>query len=248
MVKCTYCRSEFQQESKSSTSSICKKCEQNVQKYGKPTSCQYCNIIAAFHHGKCNRCHDSYKRYGPPKTCEQCKQKCAFDKEDKKKLDGKLLCWLCSLSYKRALVRTKQSDPTRHSRVFKAEKDKNKEGKEKRFVQIYYIIKDVLDYPDIETWVIEVLWRNGFSASWMRNYRLFFEIFERLMKEFTYQRVFFCSFISFLKNVNLSSSCYTWAILLLFQDKALKITAKNCLIATYHIPAHITIYCIRSES
>ena len=88
MVKCTYCRSEFQQESKSSTSSICKKCEQNVQKYGKPTSCQYCNIIAAFHHGKCNRCHDSYKRYGPPKTCEQCKQKCAFDKEDKKKSDG----------------------------------------------------------------------------------------------------------------------------------------------------------------
>ena len=186
MVKCTYCRSEFQQESKSSTSSICKKCEQNVQKYGKPTSCQYCNIIAAFHHGKCNRCHDSYKRYGPPKTCEQCKQKCAFDKEDKKKLDGKLLCWLCSLSYKRALVRTKQSDPTRHSRVFKAEKDKNKEGKEKRFVQIYYIIKDVLDYPDIETWVIEVLWRNGFSASWMRNYRLFFEIFEILMKEFSF--------------------------------------------------------------
>ena len=143
VVKCTYCRSEFQQESKSSTSSICKKCEQNVQKYGKPTSCQYCNIIAAFHHGKCNRCHDSYKRYGPPKTCEQCKQKCAFEREDKKKLDGKLQCWICSLSYKRALVRTKQSDPTRHSRVFKAEKDKNKEGKEKRFVQIsklHYII------------------------------------------------------------------------------------------------------------
>merc|ERR1711953_1594876 len=155
VVKCTYCRSEFQQESKSSTSSICKKCELNVQKYGKPSSCQFCNIIAAFVGGKCHRCHDSYRRYGAPKTCEQCKQKCAFEKEEKKRLDGKLLCWLCSLSYKRALVRTKQSDPTRHSRVFKAEKDKNKEGKEKRFVQIYYIIKDVLDYPDIETWVIE---------------------------------------------------------------------------------------------
>ena len=127
VVKCTYCRSEFQQESKSSTSSICKKCEQNVQKYGKPTSCQYCNIIAAFVNGKCHRCHDSYRRYGPPKTCEQCKQKCAFDKKDK---DGKLLCWLCSMSYKRALVRTKQSDPTRHSRVFKSEKDKKE--KEKR--------------------------------------------------------------------------------------------------------------------
>ena len=132
VVKCTYCRSEFQQESKSSTSSICKKCEANVSKYGKPTSCQYCNIIAAFVHGKCHRCHDSYRRYGPPKTCDQCKQKCAFDREDKKKLDGKLMCWLCSQSYKRALVRTKQSDPTRHSRVFKA--DKEKKEKEKRYV------------------------------------------------------------------------------------------------------------------
>ena len=127
VVKCTYCRSEFQQESKSSTSSICKKCEVNVQKYGKPSSCKFCNIIAAFIGGICHRCHENLKRYGPPKTCEQCKQKCAF-----KMLDGKLLCWLCSLSYKRALVRTKQSDPTRHSRVFKTEKDKKE--KEKRLV------------------------------------------------------------------------------------------------------------------
>merc|ERR1712020_835095 len=48
-------------------------------------------------------------------------------------LDGKLICWLCSQSYKRALVRTKQSDPARHSRVFKAERDKEKQKeKEKR--------------------------------------------------------------------------------------------------------------------
>ena len=40
-----------------------------------------------------------------------------------------MLCWLCSLSYKRALVRTKQSDPARHSRVFKAEKDKERKEK-----------------------------------------------------------------------------------------------------------------------
>ncbi len=74
--------------SKTSTSTICKKCEQNVAKYGKPSSCQYCSIIAAFVNGKCHRCHDSYRKYGPPKTCEQCKQKCAFDKEDKKKVSG----------------------------------------------------------------------------------------------------------------------------------------------------------------
>ena len=138
----------------------------NVQKYGKPSSCQFCNIIAAFVGGKCHRCHDSYRKYGAPKvtifllynsyratiknkmptfcnitnfygnfqTCEQCKQKCAFDKGEKKKLDGKLLCWLCSLSYTRALVRTKQLDPARHSRVFKADKEalKEKEKKERR--------------------------------------------------------------------------------------------------------------------
>ena len=144
VVKCTYCRSEFQQESKSSTSSICKRCESNVQKYGKPSSCQFCNIIAAFIGGKCHRCHDNFKRYGPPKTCEQCKQKCAFDKEDRKKLDGKLLCWLCSLSYKRALVRTKQSDPTRHSRVFKSEKEKKE--KEKRLV-----LRDLIWFLPVET-------------------------------------------------------------------------------------------------
>jgi len=136
VVKCTYCRSEFQQESKSSTSSICKRCEQNVQKYGKPTSCQYCNIIAAFVNGKCHRCHDSYRRHGPPKSCEQCKQKCAFDKKDK---DGKLLCWLCSMSYKRALVRTKQSGRVEHSRVFKTEKtDKDRKEREKEKRDKYF--------------------------------------------------------------------------------------------------------------
>ena len=75
--------------SKSSTSSICKKCEQNVSRYGKPSSCEYCSIIAAFVNGKCHRCHDSYRKYGNPKTCEQCKQKCAFDKEEKKKVGNR---------------------------------------------------------------------------------------------------------------------------------------------------------------
>lgn len=41
--------------SKSSTSRICKKCEQNVKQYGKPTACSLCNIIAAFIGSKCQR-------------------------------------------------------------------------------------------------------------------------------------------------------------------------------------------------
>lgn len=122
VVKCTYCRSEFQQtmwvfaplmpnweklkhlfflsrctirysvikivlycSSKGNTSTICKKCEQNVKAYGKPSACEYCNTIAAFIGSKCQRCTNSEKRYGPPVTCEQCKQKCAFDRQDEDK-------------------------------------------------------------------------------------------------------------------------------------------------------------------
>ena len=75
----------------------------------KPKPCQYCNIIAAFIGNKCQRCTNSEKKYGPPYSCEQCKQQCAFDrKDDRKKVDGKLLCWLCTLSYKRVLQKTKE--------------------------------------------------------------------------------------------------------------------------------------------
>ncbi|XP_043266536.1 protein FAM76A [Venturia canescens] len=118
VVKCTYCRSEFQQAIKGNTCTICKKCEQNVKAYGKPSACEYCNTIAAFIGSKCQRCTNSEKRYGPPVTCEQCKQKCAFDRQDEdKKVDGKLLCWLCTLSYKRALAKTKQSDADRRAHL-----------------------------------------------------------------------------------------------------------------------------------
>uniref|UniRef100_A0A1B6D4M3 Protein FAM76A n=2 Tax=Clastoptera arizonana TaxID=38151 RepID=A0A1B6D4M3_9HEMI len=169
VVKCTYCRSEFQQTNKLSTSTICKKCEQNVKSYGKPTACEYCNIIAAFIGNKCQRCTNSEIKYGPPVTCEQCKQKCAFDRKDDDKkdpleydinftseklkiffsttsitlhvednhksnnptVDGKLLCWLCTLSFKRALAKTKQSESDRraHMKMAAQRAAKNKEPK-----------------------------------------------------------------------------------------------------------------------
>ncbi|KAL3212748.1 hypothetical protein MRX96_007803 [Rhipicephalus microplus] len=89
IVKCTYCRTEYQQESgKVGTGVICKKCEQNVKAYGKPTACEYCNIIAAFIGTKCQR---------------------------RRKVEGKLLCWLCTLSFKRAVAKTKHNDPMRHT-------------------------------------------------------------------------------------------------------------------------------------
>lgn len=77
---------------KGNTSTICKKCEQNVKSYGKPSACEYCNTIAAFIGSKCQRCTNSEKRYGPPVTCEQCKQKCAFDRQDEdKKVKGYII-------------------------------------------------------------------------------------------------------------------------------------------------------------
>ena len=89
MVKCTYCRSEFQQESKAPTVGICKKCESMVRQHGKPSACEYCNVIAAFIGNKCQRCANAERKYGGPVTCDQCKQKCAFDRkdDDKKKVN-----------------------------------------------------------------------------------------------------------------------------------------------------------------
>ncbi|KAF0292112.1 Protein FAM76A [Amphibalanus amphitrite] len=133
-----------------------------VKAHGKPTACDYCNVIAAFIGSRCQRCANSEKRYGPPQACEQCKQKCAFDRkdpEDKKKVDaasgadpsgsspdqitvdGKLLCWLCTLSYKRALAKTKSTDPARHTHV---KLGKNQEKRKPK----YYVSKRP-DRPDV---------------------------------------------------------------------------------------------------
>lgn len=115
VVKCNYCRSEFQQENSvtSKSSSICKKCEHLQEQHGKPKACAYCNIIAAFIGTRCQRCTNSEKKYGPPMSCEHCRQKCAFDRTDpesKKKVGDKLLCWLCTMAYKRTLAKARQKD------------------------------------------------------------------------------------------------------------------------------------------
>lgn len=49
VVKCNYCRTEFQQEmSNSKSSSICKKCEQLQEQNGKPGLCAYCRLLGKF--------------------------------------------------------------------------------------------------------------------------------------------------------------------------------------------------------
>lgn len=102
----------------------------------QPTACDYCNIIAAFIGSKCQRCTNSEKKYGPPLTCEQCKQRCAFDRKDpesKKKVDGKQLCWLCTVSYKRAIAKAKQNDSSiRHTSISIHKSDHRSSSSSKR--------------------------------------------------------------------------------------------------------------------
>ncbi|KAK3770413.1 hypothetical protein RRG08_012156 [Elysia crispata] len=109
IVKCTYCRAEFQQNSKGSTNSICAKCAQNVKHYGKPTACENCSVLAAFIGNRCQRCVNSEKKWGPPLICEQCKLRCAFDRPEKRSGNGKLMCWLCDQAYKRVLAKTRKA-------------------------------------------------------------------------------------------------------------------------------------------
>lgn len=39
----------------SKAQNICKKCEHNLSKYGKPSACECCKIVAAFGGSKCMR-------------------------------------------------------------------------------------------------------------------------------------------------------------------------------------------------
>ncbi|CRK92746.1 CLUMA_CG006234, isoform A [Clunio marinus] len=109
--KCTYCRSEFQQTGKSSNA--CPRCLANLKLYGKPSACSLCSINAAFKTDKCHRCTSSEYKFGPAVKCEICQQICAFNRENHR-VDGKLHCWLCKLSYKRALAKAKSSENDKH--------------------------------------------------------------------------------------------------------------------------------------
>lgn len=131
VVKCIYCRSEHQQTNKSS---VCKKCEQSLKQYGKPSACECCNIIAAFGGPKCQRCSSYEAKYGQPVTCDECKMRSAFDKHDEnKKVNGKLLCWLCTCAYKRALVKAHQEGRLAKKRPHeKQSRDSSKKSQQSR--------------------------------------------------------------------------------------------------------------------
>ncbi|KAJ1607971.1 hypothetical protein OIY81_2801 [Cryptosporidium canis] len=109
--ECTYCRIEFLQHRilrkarKVFNKEICMDCCKNLCKYNTiPVRCHFCDCWSAWNsHLLCDRCSSSREQFGEPLPCDMCRKTCAFDRgeEARKKLDGRLFCFLCTFKYKR---------------------------------------------------------------------------------------------------------------------------------------------------
>ncbi|CAL2028975.1 hypothetical protein CAEBREN_00685 [Caenorhabditis brenneri] len=96
LKKCFNCRMFLTEEV--INSSQCLKCQKNEAKYGKPGTCEYCKLNAAFHDQKCVWCSHAERKFGTPFTCANCQLRCAFPRRDCDKVEGAaLLCRLCIL-------------------------------------------------------------------------------------------------------------------------------------------------------
>ncbi|CAB3407548.1 unnamed protein product [Caenorhabditis bovis] len=90
---CLNCRTDLES---TNNGTQCIKCQKNEQKYGKPTTCKFCQLNAAFLERKCVWCSYSERKYGPPVQCASCKLICASQKSEKaKRSNAKVLCRLC---------------------------------------------------------------------------------------------------------------------------------------------------------
>ncbi|XP_065057776.1 protein FAM76A-like isoform X2 [Rhopilema esculentum] len=131
LVCCSVCRMEFYLMRKTNDKPICKRCRDNTQSYGQPKSCQYCHIRAAFKGSKCANCTKSEKKYGSPVVCEQCRVKCAFAKseESRAKVDGKILCMLCTQHFLRHLQKQRKRAKEKNDDHVRPDKHQQKRKK-----------------------------------------------------------------------------------------------------------------------
>ncbi|KAK6729913.1 hypothetical protein RB195_006767 [Necator americanus] len=93
MKKCCNCRSDLPESNGAGSSVQCEKCQKNEAKYGKPTTCKFCQLPAAFHEEKCVYCSHSERKFGAPIPCANCKLRAAFTKDPKK--TKPTLCRMC---------------------------------------------------------------------------------------------------------------------------------------------------------
>ncbi|CCD70043.1 Protein FAM76A [Caenorhabditis elegans] len=96
LKKCFNCRVALPEDAINTAQ--CQKCQKNEAKYGKPGTCQYCKLNAAFHDQKCVWCSHAERKFGNPFPCANCKLSCAFPRRESDKVEGAaLLCRLCIL-------------------------------------------------------------------------------------------------------------------------------------------------------
>ncbi|KAK6049924.1 hypothetical protein COOONC_12570 [Cooperia oncophora] len=119
----------------------CEKCQRNEAKYGKPTTCKFCQLPAAFHEEKCVYCSHSERKFGAPIPCANCKLRAAFTKDPKK--TKPTLCRMCVIQARAnkqtnlAGVAVSSSDtPIGHKR-----KKEEKKKAEKTEVQVVKVAK-----------------------------------------------------------------------------------------------------------
>eukprot|EP00039_Didymoeca_costata_P030385 m.29273 g.29273 ORF g.29273 m.29273 type:complete len:491 (+) comp8085_c0_seq1:189-1661(+) len=100
---CKHCKLKFQEIG---GNDVCPKCRENKGSFtGKPASCLYCYCHTVFQETKkvCYICEKAEKKYGHPGKCENCNNKAAFNRglKDKETINGKSLCMLCSIKYRK---------------------------------------------------------------------------------------------------------------------------------------------------
>ncbi|CAH8863601.1 unnamed protein product [Trichobilharzia szidati] len=104
--QCEYCKSDFKYYV---YGDICPKCQSLKSKYGEPQPCSICNLKTAFGNALvCQRCLHYRNRFGEPRQCQSCGNMCAFFKDEasRQKVDGQILCWVCTYNFK--LARSKE--------------------------------------------------------------------------------------------------------------------------------------------
>jgi hypothetical protein len=121
-VECSYCCIDFHQlsvDAESQRTPACHECGKKASAFGAPSACAYCNVVAAWSGGKCSRCERLELEHGPPQACAECKLVCAFDKDEaqRAKVDGLLLCFLCTRKYKRRRHDEERKSATASSRT-----------------------------------------------------------------------------------------------------------------------------------
>ncbi|CAI2732086.1 unnamed protein product [Schistosoma spindalis] len=103
--QCEYCKSDFKYHV---CGGICPHCQSLKSKYGEPQSCSICNLKTAFGSALvCQRCLHYRNRFGEPRQCHSCGNTCAFlkDEASREKVDGQILCWVCTYNFKLARSR-----------------------------------------------------------------------------------------------------------------------------------------------